>query len=155
MYRFRGTYDYSIDDKGRVNIPAKFRKMLQPAADETFVITLAPGKCLRAYPQDAWAPFEDELHSRPETPDTLAYKRLVFNNVSDSQLDSQGRVLVPAEQLRLVEIRKNVVLSGQGDFIEIWDTDRFNATFRAVTTDQFDDLFFKSVQSSQSFKNGK
>ena len=61
MSRFRGRYDYTIDAKGRVNIPSKFRKSLSPEAAETFVICQGPGRCLRAYPQDVWDRYEDEL----------------------------------------------------------------------------------------------
>ena len=68
MGQFHGRFDYSIDIKGRVNIPAKFRKTLSPNAGETFIICRAPDGCLRAYPRDLWENYEAELASRPKPP---------------------------------------------------------------------------------------
>ena len=88
MGQFHGRFDYSIDIKGRVNIPAKFRKTLSPNAGETFIICRAPDGCLRAYPRDLWENYEAELANRPETPQTLRHKRLLYNTISDSTLMS-------------------------------------------------------------------
>jgi MraZ protein len=143
MSHFRGRYDYTVDDKGRVNIPAKFRKSLNPKATETFVVCRAPGNCLRAYPQDVWELYEEEMGSRPQTEETVRLWRLLYNTVSDSTLDAQGRITLTALQIKLASIMKNVSLVGQGSYIEIWDTEKFDQSYGAG--DDFDAIFFKSV----------
>src|SRR5664279_4885876 len=120
MSRFRGRYDYSIDSKGRVNIPAKFRKTLDPDANETFVICRAPNGCLRAYAQNVWNKYEDELAARPQTPETLKHQRLLYNSIADSTLDAQGRITVTPLQMQLAGLSKNVTLIGQNGYIELW-----------------------------------
>lgn len=145
MSRFRGRYDYAIDVKGRVNIPAKFRKALSPDANETFIVCRAPGGCLRAYAQDVWNKHEDELSSRPQTPETLRHQRLVYSTLAESTLDAQGRISLTTLQMKMVGLTKNVTLIGQNGYIELWDTDRFNSY--VGTQEDFDEVFFKSVES--------
>jgi MraZ protein len=143
MSHFRGRFDYNVDDKGRVNIPAKFRKTLNPKAAETFVVCRAPGNCLRAYPQDVWEIYEEEMASRPQTEETLRLWRLLYNTVSDSTLDAQGRISLTASQMKLASIAKNVTLIGQNGYIELWDTEKFDGF--VGDGDDFDAVFFKSV----------
>jgi MraZ protein len=145
MGRFHGRFDYSIDAKGRVNVPAKFRKALSPEALETFIICRAPDGCLRAYPNDLWEAYESELASRPETPDTLRHKRLLYSTISDSVLDAQGRITLTPAQMKLATIAKDVSLVGQANYIEIWDTERYNAYLGSA--DDFDSVFFQSVET--------
>jgi MraZ protein len=145
MSRFRGRFDYAIDEKGRVNIPSKFRKALTPDANETFVICRAPNGCLRAYAQDVWNRYEDELSSRPQTPETLRHQRLVYSTLAESTLDAQGRIMLTTLQMEMVGLAKNVTLIGQNGYVELWDTARFNGYMG--NQDDFDEVFFKSVES--------
>jgi MraZ protein len=145
MSHFRGRFDYTVDDKGRVNIPAKFRKALNPQAAETFVVCRAPENCLRAFPQDMWEKYEQEISSRPETPETVRFQRLLYNTVTDSTLDAQGRIALNASQMKTASISKNVTLMGMNGYIEIWDTETYNKLFG--NDEDFDQLYFKSVQS--------
>jgi MraZ protein len=144
MAFFRGRYDYSIDDKGRVNIPAKFRKSLAPEADETFVICRAPDGCLWAYPQDAWEKFEDSLEKMSLTKEGNKFQRMIQNSLSDSKIDKQGRVTLSPMQMELAGIGKSVTLIGRRRYIEIWDTQRFEQY--SGSGDDFDDVFYKAVQ---------
>jgi MraZ protein len=148
--RFRGKFIYTIDSKGRINIPFKFRKVLSPDASETFVICLAPNQCLRAYPKNAWDRYEDELASRPQTPETLQHLRLVGNTLSESTLDKQGRIKLDAEQIAIVGLVKSVTLIGYNGYIEIWSTERFNDYI--CKADDFDKVFFQSVEASLRVK---
>jgi MraZ protein len=145
MSRFRGRFDYAIDDKGRVNIPAKFRKALSPEANETFVVCRGPNNCLRAYAQDVWNRYEDELSSRPQTPETLRHQRLVYSTLAESSLDAQGRISLTSLQMKMVGLEKNVTLIGQNGYVELWDTGRF--TSYVGDQEDFDEVFFKSVES--------
>jgi len=145
MSRFRGRFDYTMDAKGRINIPAKFRKALSPAADETFVICRAPNGCLHAYPQDSWERYEDELDKMPQTPQAVKFRRLLYSTVSESKLDSQGRIILNGTQVDIAGISKQVTLIGTLGRIEIWDTARFENYIGSG--DDFDDVFFQSVES--------
>jgi MraZ protein len=146
MSRFRGRYDYTIDAKNRINIPAKFRKALDPEATETFVVCRAPSNCLRAYAQNEWNKYEDELAKWPQTPQTVRHKTLLYSTLSESTLDAQGRIVLSALQMTMAGLTKNVTLIGQNGFIEIWDTDRLNAY--VGNQDDFDEVFFKSVEAA-------
>jgi MraZ protein len=145
MGQFHGRFDYSIDNKGRVNIPAKFRKSMSPQANETFIICRAPNNCLRAYPRDLWDIYEAELASRPETPETLRHKRLLYNTLSESTLDAQGRITLSPAQMSIAGITKDVSLVGHANYLEIWDTARYDEYLGA--DDDFDTVFFQSVES--------
>jgi MraZ protein len=145
MSRFLGEFNYSLDEKGRLNIPAKFRKALSPEANETFTICRAPNNCLRAYPQDTWDRYEDELASRPQTPETLRHSRLLRSTLTNSKLDSQGRIALTAKQCAIANIEKNITLVGHYGYIEIWNTDRYNEYIGEG--DDFDQVFFQSVEA--------
>jgi len=142
---FHGRFDYSIDAKGRVNFPAKFRKALSSQANETFIICRGPNKCLRAYPQDLWTEYERELNSRPETPETLRHKRLLYNTLSDTTFDAQGRITLTSAQMAIAEITKEVSMIGQANYVEIWNTENYEKYLNQA--DDFDAVFFQSVET--------
>ena len=145
MNRFRGEYTYTVDVKGRFNIPAKFRKALSPEANEGFVVSRAPDGCLRAYPLDEWDRAEDNLLSRPENPQTVKLKRLIYSTLSESKLDGQGRITLSPTQMGIAGISKNVLLIGHRGYIEIWDPDKF-AAYRG-SEDDFNEAFYQSVEA--------
>jgi MraZ protein len=142
MASFRGRYDYSIDSKGRVNIPAKFRKALTPEADDTFVIVCASEKCLRAYPKDVWENGrEAELTALPDTPDNIKLKSITFSNLIDDRLDAQGRARLSAKLMEFAGITKDVTMVGVASYIEMWDTERYKNYVSSAG--DFDELFYK------------
>jgi MraZ protein len=145
MSHFRGRFDYTVDEKGRVNIPAKFRKALNPAAAETFIVCRGVDNSLRVFPLDTWEKFEEEISSRPETPETVKYKRLLYSTVTDSMLDAQGRISLSPSQIEIASIKKNVTLVGMNSSIEIWDTDRYNNHIK--NSGDFDQSQYQSIQS--------
>jgi MraZ protein len=151
MAHFRGKYDYTVDDKGRVNIPAKFRKALNPSAAETFVVCRAPENCLRAFPQDRWEEYERKISARPETPETVRFQRLLYDTVTDSTLDTQGRVTLSISQMKIASITKNVTLIGMNEYIEIWDTDTYNEIVGGGN--DFNQVYYQSVESDMKKSN--
>ncbi|MBD3420991.1 MAG: division/cell wall cluster transcriptional repressor MraZ [Chitinivibrionales bacterium] len=144
MSRFRGSYQYSIDAKGRINVPAKFRKALNPEADETFVIVRGPDKCLQAYPLDTWQSVEEKLDARPQTPDTTRLRRELYSSIADSKLDAQGRIAITPKQMSIAHISSKVVLEGQGAYIEIWSPEIYDTYFSDDSN--FEDVYYQSVQ---------
>jgi MraZ protein len=145
MARFRGRFDFSIDQKGRINIPSKFRKLLSPEAEETFVISRAPDGCLWAYPKDEWEKFEETLDKMPVSRDANKFQRAIQNTLNDSALDKQGRISLTSLQMKIAGIDKNVSIIGRGNYLEIWDTRRFEEY--TGNGEDFDEVYYKTIRS--------
>ncbi len=110
--RFVGSFEYSIDAKGRVNVPARFRKSLSKASDETFVVCYAPDNRLRAYPVDEWVHIEERYAKLPPTKKNISFLRALHQTMSETTLDAQGRVTLTAQQMKYAKIDKKVALVG-------------------------------------------
>ncbi len=145
MARFRGRYDFSIDQKGRINIPSKFRKLLSPAAEDTFVICRAPDGCLWAYPKDEWEKFEDSLVGMPVSREANKFQRMLQNTLNDSTLDRQGRISLTPLQIKIAGIDKEVTIIGRGNYLEIWSTQRFEEY--TGKSEDFDEVYYKTIRS--------
>jgi MraZ protein len=142
MASFHGRYDYSVDTKGRVNVPAKFRKALSPEADDTFIVVRGPKNCLRAYPKDVWERGRGaELDALPETPENNLLKSVIFGSSIDSALDVQGRITLSPTLMGAAGIAKEVTLVGVSSYIEIWDTAKYNEY--SGSAGNFDEMFYK------------
>ena len=121
---FKGSYKHTIDQKGRINIPARFRRM--PTAVENYVITRGLNRCLYVFPSDEWEKVEKKLRTLTQTdPDALYYLRSTLANAADVQIDRQGRITVPANLIKLGELDKNVMINGALDRMEIWNPENF------------------------------
>jgi len=133
MASFYGSFDYSVDAKGRVNIPAKFRKALSPEAEDTFIVTYGPGNCLHAYPKDVWNKRMADLAALPRTPENDKMRRFISGTSTDSVLDVQGRVMLSAAQMKYAKITKNVTIVGDmKGYIELWDSERYKEYIGAM-----------------------
>lgn len=127
MAGFKGKYDHSVDDKGRVSLPAKIRKNLSPEALDSFVITRGYDNSLDLYPQDVWNVFEEQLRSRAnrhEEEDRL-YIRTVMMWAQETSLDKQARITIPQDLLDFAGITGSVIIIGALDKIEIWSPENF------------------------------
>ena len=109
---FLGEYQHSIDPKGRLIIPAKFRDYL----GEQFVLSKGLDGCLFVYPLKDWHELEDKLRSLPLTQkDARAFARIFFSGASEAELDKQGRVLLPPNLRNYAHITKDVMIIGVGN----------------------------------------
>ncbi len=127
---FEGEHTVSMDDKGRVSIPAGFREALRRLFDdESIVITRDYDGCLRAYPPKEWErKVLQKVRSLPmNDPKVRAYERLVISPATTCSPDKQGRVLVSPTLRKDAALNKQVVFSGGPGYFEIWDIDRRNA----------------------------
>ena len=89
---------YAVDEKGRVNLPAKLRKYVSPEANETFVLTRGFEKCLFVYPVDEWNKLEVNLRNLSSyDPEHRRFIRALLELASESQLDGQARLSIPQE----------------------------------------------------------
>ena len=115
---FKGEYVHSIDEKGRLIIPSRFREQL----GEAFVITRGLDGCLYIYPEAAWKRLEEKLSTLPLTSKSArTITRFLVSAAADLQLDRQGRVLIPAALREYAKLDKDVVLAGNLERIEVWD----------------------------------
>lgn len=125
---FMGEYSHSIDTKGRLIIPSKFREAL---GDE-FVVTKGLDGCLFVYDNTEWAAFEEKLKSLPITnKDARQFVRFFLAGAAEAVVDKQGRILLPTVLREFAEITKDVTLIGVGSRIEIWSKERWegNSTY--------------------------
>lgn len=112
-----GEYHHSIDNKGRIIVPSKFRDEL----GDMFIITRGLDQCLFGYPVSEWALIEEKLKGLPLTKkDARAFTRFFFSGATESELDKQGRINIPAPLLQYGKLEKECVILGVSNRIEIW-----------------------------------
>ena len=126
MSSFKGQFRYNIDSKGRINIPAKFRKAISPEANETFVITRGMENCIYAFPLDEWNKTEDKLRRlSANQKDIRLFIRMTTSYVSVSPFDKQGRIAIPQYLIDLAKIKKEILIIGTLDKLEIWNPELY------------------------------
>ncbi|HLE31817.1 MAG TPA: division/cell wall cluster transcriptional repressor MraZ [Bacteroidota bacterium] len=122
MSSFKGRYSYSVDNKGRIALPAKLRKSVSPNANDTFIITRGFEQCLFLYPQDEWNRLEDSIRNlSPSNPQHRFFVRTLLQWSSDCQLDSQARISIPQDLQKFAGIENEVLVLGVLERIEIWN----------------------------------
>ena len=120
---FMGEYNHTIDTKGRVIVPAKFREKL----GEGSVVTKGLDGCLFVYPKEEWEKFEAKLNQLPmNKKDTRQVTRFFFAGAAGCEIDKQGRVLLPSVLREFAALEKDVVLVGVMNRIEIWSKERWD-----------------------------
>lgn len=121
---FMGQYQHSLDLKGRVIIPSKFREQL----GESFVLTKGLDHCLFVYPKDEWNVLEEKLKSLPFTQkDARAFIRFFFAGAVETEMDKQGRILIPPQLREHAHIEKDLMIIGVSNRVEIWSLEEWNA----------------------------
>lgn len=119
---FIGEFNHSIDTKGRINIPSKFREKL----GEVFYITKGLDDCLFVFPEDEWRVFENKLKTLPLTnKEARAFVRLFFAGATDVTFDKQGRITIPQTLREHAKILKDATVIGVGTRLEIWSQDNW------------------------------
>ena len=116
-----GTYEHSIDAKGRLFIPAKLREEL----GVTFYLAMGVDACLAIYPQETWNRFTEKFASLPMTQSKAM--RTLFANATKCELDSQGRIVIPQKLRQYANLDKDTVIIGVSDRAEIWAAETWNA----------------------------
>lgn len=128
---FMGEYNHTIDPKGRVIIPAKFRDLL----GEQFVVTKGLDGCLFVYDSQEWTAFEEKLKTLPITnKEARAFVRFFLAGAAEIETDKQGRALIPSVLRDYAKLEKDVVLIGAGGRVEIWSRQLWEGNA------QFDDV---------------
>jgi MraZ protein len=121
---FIGEYQHTIDNKGRVIMPSKFREDL----GSNFIMTKGLDNCLFVYPIEEWQVLEEKLRSLPLTNrDARAFVRFFFAGATECILDKQGRVLIPGNLREHAKLIKDAIIIGVAARIEIWSKEEWTA----------------------------
>lgn len=133
---FMGEYHHTVDSKGRMIVPAKFRDDL----GETFVLTRGLDQCLFGYPLSEWKILEEKLKTLPLTKkDARAFTRFFFSGAIECELDKQGRINIASPLLSYAGLEKECVVLGVSNRIEIWSKDKWEEYF-AASEESFSDI---------------
>jgi MraZ protein len=144
---FRGQFVHSIDSKGRVSLPARFREAVLTHGDARLVLTRAPSDpCLHLYPLADWVEFERKIAELPRfDPHIVRFRRMYVSAALECELDGQGRVLVSPDYRERAHLAKEVLLAGMGRHIEVWSKDDWDRVTAALPSDEHE-KFMKSVE---------
>ncbi|MCK5840951.1 MAG: division/cell wall cluster transcriptional repressor MraZ [Candidatus Sabulitectum sp.] len=124
MAAFIGTHKHTLDDKGRVSIPAQFRRQLTA---EDLYLNVGMEGCLVLYPSHRWQELEEKLLALPRNRETRFFVRNLAQNLRAVSVDSQGRISIPAELAAKAGITGEVMFLGKFDTMELWQPDRYNS----------------------------
>jgi len=135
---FSGKYYYTVDPKGRIIIPAPFREILTSNYSSKLYITNAPfDKCLYIYPMEEWNKLQEQVRTKPRSDEAIRFfLRRVIASAVETEMDKQGRILVPAALREDANINSNVVMAGQIDRIELWDRNEWDTLFDPAKIDR-------------------
>lgn len=128
-----GEYEHSLDAKGRLIMPAKFREDI----GEKFIITKGLDGCLFAYSTEEWKKFEEKLSTLPiSNKDARAFTRFFFAGAMDCELDKQGRFLISSNLRQFAGFEKDVVIVGMNSRIEIWSKEKWQECEDNISADE-------------------
>ena len=137
---FMGEYNHTIDAKGRLIIPSKFRESL---GDE-FVVTKGMDGCLFVYDNEEWKKFEEKLLSLPMMDKQVRqFTRYFLAGAASVEVDKQGRILIPSVLREFADITNDAVLVGVGSRIEIWSRERWEGTVSFEDMDEISNHMFE------------
>ncbi|MBC8043678.1 MAG: division/cell wall cluster transcriptional repressor MraZ [Rhizobacter sp.] len=124
MAGFIGKENHTIDDKGRLMIPVKFRKKFDPASGSEFFLMKMQEKSLELYERTAWEAVKKKLDGLSDfNPEERKLKMLIYGNLESVEIDKQGRIAVPKEFLEHTKITKDVTIIGADNKMIIWNPD--------------------------------
>lgn len=130
---FMGQYNHTIDAKGRLIVPAKYREQL----GEAFVITNGNDGCLNIYTEEAWEAVLEKLQLLPNSRDKRVLTRKLVSQANTVEVDKQGRILIPPTLRDHAGLTKDVIFAGANDKIEVWDKDKWD---EVNAVDDYDDI---------------
>lgn len=149
---FRGIYEHTLDSKGRVAVPRRFRDAL-PSGEGQLEVMLTRGlhRCLVLYPMDRWTAFEQRIMSRSQFDlHVIRVKRIFVAGATECAFDAQGRILVPPVMREFAGLDKQVVWVGQLDTVELWDAQAWSEAYQTALSSPeaaltFDDRFAEAL----------
>lgn len=125
-----GTFEHTLDTKGRINVPAKFREDF----GDRFIITRGLDNCIAMYSLAEWKVWEDKLKALPDSK-ARNLKRFFFAGATEAEPDKQGRIVLPPMLRKYASLDQRVVVIGANDRAEIWDADRWYQSETQMTSE--------------------
>jgi MraZ protein len=142
--RFIGTHLQTVDPKGRVALPAKFKRLMRPEDQETMVLTMGRERCLLLYPLSEWTQLAEALDALPRNQAKREAIRSISDHTTELELDTNGRMTIPRDFLQKAGIERDVALVGSLRYVELWSRDAYqdgtNAR-REASSEILDQLF--------------
>ena len=136
---FRGRYEHTIDPKGRLSIPSRYREELAARGITTLVLSEGD-HCVWAFPLDAWEQLEERLRQHPQlSPERRNVVRVMVASAKECPVDRAGRTLVPPELREFAGLKKEVMITGALEWFEIWSRERWT-DHRQTLRGGFDDM---------------
>jgi MraZ protein len=125
---FRGQFTHTVDAKGRVSLPARFRDVLLAEGDARFVLTPAVfDPCLHLFPMKAWEEYERKISALPSMDATaIRFRRMYVSAAVECELDGSGRVLIPPHLRERIRLEKDALWAGMGEKLELWPKSAFD-----------------------------
>jgi len=124
---FRGANRISLDAKGRLAIPTRYRARIEERCDNQLIVTVDRDYCLLVYPLPEWEEIERRISRLPTlNRQARRLQRLMVGHATEVELDGQGRILLPKELRDFAAIERQVMFIGQGNKFEIWEEERWN-----------------------------
>jgi MraZ protein len=124
---FRGATKVTLDDKGRMVVPTRYRERISERAEGKLVVTVDRDQCLLIYPLPDWEQIERKLMGLPTLhAQARRLQRLMVGHATDLELDGHGRLLLPPELREFAALGRHAMLIGQGNRFELWDESRWN-----------------------------
>jgi MraZ protein len=125
---FSGKYYYTVDPKGRIIIPAPFREIIVSNYSSKLYITNALfDRCLCIYPMEEWNKLQEQVRTKPRSDEAIRFfMRRVIASAIETEMDKQGRILIPVALREDASINGNVVMAGQIERIELWDRNEWD-----------------------------
>lgn len=151
MQTFIGVHDCKIDDKGRLMVPAPLKRQLTPFAEQKFVVKRSTyGTCLELYIMSEWKEVEKKINSlNAYKRDVAKLRRVFYAGVKEVEMDTTGRMLLAKDLLAFSGITKDVVMAATGNFIEIWDKQKYEAEIN-LPGEEYESLFESVLGGSDS-----
>ena len=130
---FRGSFEHSLDSKGRLSIPAKFRDALLGTGDGRVIITnfaIDSHRCLDVYPIDAWLKLEEEIRKKPKfDPRMVRFQNYYLGSAYECGLDMHGRILIPPPLRKYADLKRDVILVSALEKFRVWDREVWKKIF--------------------------
>ena len=141
MHKFRGVSNLSLDAKGRIVLPARYRERLAEICASQLVVTIDTDQpCLLIYPLPDWEDIEAKIESLPSfNPTTRRIQRLLIGHATEVEVDGNGRMLLSNPLREYAQLGKKVVLIGQGKKFELWDEELWGQRMQSWLDDDVED----------------
>lgn len=140
MSSFKGSYQFTVDAKGRINLPAKMRKNIAPEAGDTFVMTRGYETCIFVYPNDEWMLLEESIRKlQTSNPKHRQFMRTLLELATEVQIDSASRLMLPKDLLQFARIESEVKIIGVLSHIEVWNPTVY-AEYQTARDESYEDI---------------